>query len=280
MAVSFHPLSDVLGLEVRGIDLGQPLDDGGIATLRRALAENVILAFPDQHAMTVPQQIAFSRRFGDLDVDSLSTYTHPEYPEIFLVSNVKRDGEYIGARVNPAWHGDGQYLERPTFGSLLHAHEVPDGEGDTRFANMYAAYEALPEPRKRRIAGRRVIHSRVKTFDITFPNWPPLTEAEKATMPDVSHPLVRTHPDTGRKCLYVGGNSAWNIEGMDQDEGQALIREMRDFATQDRFVYQHRWHVGDALMWDNRCSMHLPPQVDALHRRTMFRTTIKGDRPV
>jgi alpha-ketoglutarate-dependent taurine dioxygenase len=126
-----------------------------------------------------------------------------------------------------------------------------------------------------------VVHSRVKTHPILFPSWAPLTEEEKARMPDVLHPLVRTHPETGRKALYVGGNSAWEIEGMPHDEGRALIRELRDFATGERFVYAYAWSVGDVLIWDNRSVMHCPTDFNETgHRRVMYRTTVKGDVPV
>lgn len=280
MSIAFQPLCPVMGSEVTGFDPAVALDDGEMARLRQHWTNDGILVFRSLNDMTVEQQIAFSQRLGELDVDSLSTFTLPGHPEIFVVSNVEEDGKPIGARVSPTWHSDGQYLERPTAGSFLHAKEVPEGHGDTLFANMYAAFDALPEATKRRIAGLRVIHSRVKTYARTFPNWPPLTEAQKATMPDARHPLVRTHPETGRKSLYVGGNSAWSIVGMEHEEAVALIAELRAFATQDRFVYRQRWSVGDAVLWDNRCTMHCPTAFDMRrYRRVMYRTTIKGDAP-
>ncbi len=280
MPIAFRPLSPVMGSEVTGFDPAVALDDGDMAHLRQRWSNDGILVFHGLHDMTVEQQIALSRRLGDLDVDSLSTFTLPGHPEIFVVSNVEVDGKPIGARVSPTWHSDGQYLERPTAGSFLHAKEVPDGHGDTLFANMHAAYSALPEATQRRIAGLRIVHSRVKTYAKSFPNWPPPTEAQKHTMPDVSHPLVRTHPETGRKGLYIGGHSAWSIAGMEHGEASALIAELRDFATQDRFVYRHRWSEGDAVLWDNRCTMHCPTAFDMQrHRRILYRTTIKGDAP-
>ena len=141
------------------------------------------------------------------------------------------DGKFVGARVSRSWHSDGQYLAAPTKASILHAREVPPDGGDTLFVDMAAVLDALPAATRRRIAGLKVVHSRVKTHAILFPSWAPLTEEEKARMPDAVHPLVRTHPETGRQALYVGGNSAWEIEGMAHDEGRALIGELRDFAT-------------------------------------------------
>ena len=280
MALSFVPLSPALGSEALGAELADPLEDSALDAIRRRWWADGILLFRRQIRLTVARQIAFSRRLGDLDTDSLSTFTLAGYPEIFIVSNVEEDGKPIGARVTPAWHSDGQYLERPTAGSLLHAQEVPADKGDTLFANMYAAWDALPAATKDRVAGLRIVHSRVKTHRESFPNWPPLTDAQKATMPDVSHPLVRTHPESGRKALYVGGKSAWSITGMELAEARALIAELRDFATQPRFVYAHRWSVGDAVLWDNRCTMHCPTPLDPQgNRRTLYRTTIKGDIP-
>ena len=280
MNVEFQPLTDKIGARVVGIDLSGPMDDATFARIRASWLEHAILLFPAQTAMTVDQHIAFSRRFGELDTASLARNSLPGHPEIYVVSNVTKRGKPIGARVSRSWHSDGQYLERPTAGSMLHAREVPPEGGDTLFANMYAAYAALAETTRARIEGLRVVHSRVETHPILFPSWAPLTEEEKAAMPDVAHPLVRTHPETGRKAIYVGGNSAWEIEGMPHEEGRALIEEMRDFATQDRFVHAHKWSAGDAILWDNRAAMHRPTDFDEeRHRRVMYRTTIKGDAP-
>jgi alpha-ketoglutarate-dependent taurine dioxygenase len=280
VSLTFIPLSLAMGCEVKGFDPAVALDDAELERLVEHWTNDGILLFRGLAGMTVGQQIAFSRRLGELDVDSLSAFTVPDHPEIFVVSNVVEEGRALGVRVSPSWHSDGQYLERPTAGSFLHAKEVPNGHGDTLFANMYAAHAALSAPMKRRIAELRVIHSRVKTHAITFPNWPPLTDEQKTTMLDVEHPLVRTHPITGRKALYVGGNSAWSIVGMTGEEAASLIAELRAFATEERFVYRHRWTAGDAILWDNRCTMHCPTSFDMeRHRRIMYRTTIKGDVP-
>jgi alpha-ketoglutarate-dependent taurine dioxygenase len=164
---------------------------------------------------------------------------------------------------------------------LLYAREVPPEGGDTLFTNMYAAYEALPEEKKKRIDGLRVLHSRVKAYPLSYPERAPMTEEEKARVPDVTHLLVRTHPEAGRKALFVGGNVAWEIVGLPLAEGQALIRELREFAIQERFVYRHHWKLGDAILWDNRSTMHCATAFDEeRYRRVMHRTTVEGDEPI
>ena len=279
-SIEVVPASPVLGARILGIDLTRPLSDAVLAEIQAAWREYLVLVFPDQRSMTVDDQIVFSKRLGPLDSSSLAKKTLPGHPQIFVIGNAKRDGQEIGARVASTWHSDGQYLDKPTKAAFLHSQIVPPVGGDTQFANMYMAYDALPEETRQRIDGLKVVHSRVKTYPVLFPNWPPLTEDEKATMPDVVHPLVRTHPDTCRKCLYVGGNSGYAIEGMELEEGRVLLKELRTFATQDRFVYIHKWTLGEALLWDNRCTMHCPPDYDhTKYERLMYRATIMGDRP-
>lgn len=280
MQVQFQPLDEKIGARVLGVDLCKPVDDTVFEKIYAAWLEFVVLAFPSQAALPVEWLIAFSRRFGELDADSLARNSLAGHGEIFVVSNVTEEGRFVGARVSRSWHSDGQYLEVPTKASMLHAREIPPAGGDTLFVNMYAVYDAFPEATKRRIDSLKVVHSRVKTHPILFPSWPPLTDAEKGRMPDAVHPLVRRHPETGRKALYVGGNSAWEIEGMPHDEGRALIEELRDFATDERFVYAYQWSDGDAVLWDNRCAMHCPTAFDdEKYRRVMYRTTVRGDTP-
>ena len=281
MVIDIQPLSEKIGARATGVDLSRPLENATFKRLHAAWLDAAVLAIPTQNAMLVDDHIAFSRRFGTLDTDSLARNSLAGHPEIFVVSNVTEGEKFVGARVSRSWHSDGQYLTEPTKASIMHAREVPPAGGDTLFVNMTAVLDALPQATQQRIAGLRVVHSRVKTHPILFPSWAPLTEEEKARMPDVLHPLVRTHPETGRKALYVGGNSAWEIEGMPHDEGRALIRELRDFATGERFVYAYAWSVGDVLIWDNRSVMHCPTDFNETgHRRVMYRTTVKGDVPV
>ena len=281
MNLRVRPLSNAIGAAVEGVDLSRPLDDATVTQIRAAWLQHLILLFPGQQTMTPAQQVAFSRRLGSLVIHGLTRYALPGQPEVYVVSNVEADGKPIGAaRSGRSWHTDMSYIANAPAGSMLCAREVPTAEGDTLFANMYAAFDALPAAMKARMDGRSVLHSRVKPYPEWFPERPPLSAAEKAALPDVVHPLVRTHPESGRQCLYLGGRPAWEVLGLPLDEGRALIAELVDFATQARFVYRHRWAVGDVILWDNRCAMHLATPFDEDNeRRIMHRTTITGDRP-
>lgn len=281
MSVEFRPLKDTIGAEAVGVDLGRPLDDASFGAIREAWHARAVLLFRDQQNLTPEQHLQFSRRFGTLEIFTLRQFTHKNFPELFVISNLNDDeGKPIGAQVSPIWHSDSQFLEVPSMGSLLLAKEVPGVGADTLFASMYSIYDALPEATKRRIDGMRVSHSRIRAYPLTYPNRPPLTEEEKARTPDVVHPLVRTHPATGRKALYIGQSTAPEIVGLAKAESDRLVDELIAFATEDRFVYRHKWRVGDLVLWDNRSSIHCATPYDVVkERRLMYRTTICGDRP-
>ena len=281
MPVRFRKVSDAIGAEILDVDLSQPMSDVTFREIQQVWFDHNILLFRDQTRLAPGHQIEFTRRLGTLETHTLPQYSHPDHPEIFIVSNVKKAGKNIGApRSGRNWHSDGQYLKKPNDGSFLVAKEVPPEEGDTMFANMYAAYEALPPARRKEIEELKVVISRIKAYPTSYPTRPPLTDDEKARVPDVIHPLVRTHPATGRKALYVGGDVAWEIVGMPHDEGRALIKELRDYATSDPFIYRHHWREGDGILWDNRCTMHCATSFDEeRYRRVMFRTTLTGSVP-
>jgi taurine dioxygenase/putative 2-oxoglutarate oxygenase len=230
--------------------------------------------------MTPAQHVAFTRRFGTPHVMTPLQYNHPDHPEIFVVSNVEMGGRALGMRrVGMGWHTDGEDKALPNAGSLLYAREVPPEGGDTLFANMFAAHDALPADLRRRIAGRRACYSRVRLHAVHYPHLDPLTDAQKAERPDVWHPLVRTHPRTGRKALYIG-RWACEVEGLPEHEGRELIAELQTFAAEPRFVYRHQWRLHDALLWDNRSTLHCATPFDETrYRRLMHRTTLEGDSP-
>jgi len=280
MSIDVRPLAPKIGADVLGVDLAAPISDDDFERLYQAWLEHTILLFRGQR-MTPAQQVAFTRRFGELEHHTLPEYTLPEQPEVFVLSNVVEEGRPVGAQKSGRhWHSDSQFLEAPSKGSLLYARKVPPERGETLFANMYAAYEALPETTRRRIEGRRILVSRVKAWPISYPERPPLNEEQKAKLPDVVHPLVRTHPETGRRSLFIGGNVVWEILDMAFEEGRALLQELRAFATRPEFVYAHHWQVGDAILWDNRCTLHCATPFDETrYERLMHRTTIAGDVP-
>ena len=273
-----------LGAEI-GFDLSGPIDDAAFAQIERAFHDNIVVFFRGQH-LREERHIDFSRRFGQLEIHIVKKYLLPGHPEILLISNVRdAAGEHIGlADAGFTWHSDVSYRRRPSRCSLLYAKEVPQRDGaplgDTVFANCIAAYEALPEAMKRQLAGKKAIHRYAMRRRIENSPRPKLTAAQLAETPDVSHPIVRTHPFTGRKALYVTAGECIGIEGMPEDEALQLIEELDAHCVRPEFCYRHRWRVGDLVMWDNASAMHLAICDYALpDRRLMHRTTVIGSEP-
>jgi taurine dioxygenase len=284
MAISVRKCDAACGAEIV-FDLARPIDDVAFAEIEQAFHDNIVVFFRDQH-LSSQQQIEFSRRFGELEIHIVKKYLLPDYPEILLVSNVRNDaGENIGlADAGFTWHSDVSYRRLPSRCSLLYAKEVPrrDGTplGDTVFANTIAAYEALPEAMKRRLAGLKAVHRYSMRRRVENSPRPKLTAAQIAETPDIAHPIVRTHPYTGRKALYVTAGECIGIEGMPQDEALDLIDELDAHCVRPEFCYRHRWQVADLLMWDNASAMHLAICDYALpERRLMHRTTVIGSQP-
>jgi taurine dioxygenase len=266
-------------------DLAQDIDDTRFREIERAFHDNIVVVFRGQN-LSNERQIEFSRRFGELETHIVKRYLLPGYPEILLISNIRdAGGEHIGlADAGFTWHTDTSYRRRPSRCSILYAKEVPqrDGRplGDTVFSNTIAAYEALPETMKKRLAGLRAIHRYAARRRVADSPRPKLTKAQIEETPDIAHPIVRTHPYTGRKSLYVTAGECVGIEGMPEDEAVDLIAELDTHCTRPEFLYRHKWQVGDLLMWDNTSSMHLAICDYALpERRLMHRTTVIGTVP-
>lgn len=283
MNIEVRPFAGALGAEVTGADLARFEDDAQFACIEQALLAHSVLAIREQH-ITPEQHIAFSRRFGELDIHVLEQYLLPGHPEILLISNKQVSGKAIGLQdAGNEWHTDISYREQPALGSLLYALEIPPQGGDTLFASLYAAYDALTDNMKARIAPLRGVHTyrqyHERSKQKALGTRSSMTAEQVARVPDVSHPLVRTHPRTGRKALYVSPGLTVGIEGMDEAEGQALLAQLSDHATAPAFVYCHKWRLHDVLFWDNRCTIHLATGYDRGYTRHMHRTTIKGDRP-
>jgi alpha-ketoglutarate-dependent taurine dioxygenase len=271
-----------LGAEVVGLDLARPLSEATFAAVRQAfLASEGVLVLRDQR-ISPEQHIQFSRRFGPLMVHVLRQFLYPGHPEILLVSNVIENGKPVGlGDAGRYWHSDLSYVAEPSLGSLLHAQEIPPEGGDTSFANLYAAYEALPEDVKRRIDGKRAVHSYENIYERLQGSAfrPPLTAAQKAEVQAVTHPVVRTHPETGRKALFVSEGFTARILDMPEDESDATLKFLFAHSTEPRFVYRHRWQDHDLVLWDNRCAIHFAHGCPPHLRRHMHRTTVKGDVP-
>jgi taurine dioxygenase len=272
-----------MGAEIVGLDLSRPLDDATFAAVRQAFLDSEgVLILRDQR-ITPEQHIDFSRRFGPLAIHVLRQFLLEGHPEILLVSNVIENGKPIGlGDAGRYWHSDLSYVAEPSLGSLLHAREIPSEGGDTSFANLSAAYDALPAEMKRRIDGRRAVHSYRKSYDLLekTSSWrPKLSEAQREEVQEVVHPVVRTHPDTGRKALFVNEGFTSRIVDLAQQESDEILNFLFAHSTKPRFIYRHTWQEHDLVFWDNRCAVHLahgcPPEL----RRHMHRTTVKGDVP-
>ncbi len=281
MGLSVRPMSETFAAEIEGVDLTAPLSGAAFARIRDAFHRYGVLVFRGQ-ALSAEQHIAFSRRFGELEIHVLKQYLLPGHDEILVLSNVT-DGRHPKGVVNAGrfWHSDLSYMERPSLGSLLYAVSVPPQGGDTLYADLCAAYQALPGETKRRIAGLKAVHRYAQRYNTLKVGGKrvDLTEEQLARVPEVAQPLVRTHPDTGRKVLYMSNGFMFAIAGMSEEEGGALLQELSAHATRPEFVYRHAWQADDLVLWDNRCTMHCATPFDESHARIMHRTTIGGDRP-
>ena len=275
-ALSVRPLSGALGAEVDGVDLSAPMADALFGEVRRAFHDYLVLVFPGQ-CLSPAAQVAFTRRFGPVVPHPLKSRRGlADHSEVLVLEN--RPGQ-PGAR-NDFWHSDISFAERPPLGSVLHALEVPEGYGDTMFCNMYNAYTGLSEGLRRLLDGRRALHGAaalVRRNAAAGTDAQPILEVPAL----VDHPVVRTHPETGRKALYVNPYFTERFADMTVLESRPLLDYLCAEAVRPENVYRHRWRAGDVLMWDNRCTMHYAiSDYDASMVRLMHRTTAAGDKPV
>jgi alpha-ketoglutarate-dependent taurine dioxygenase len=280
-------LNPALGAEVRGVDMSKPMDPATFKELHDAWMQYLVIVFPEQH-VTDEQHVAFTRNFGEPEIFHQSIIKSKRVREIFRVSNVDDDGKLMPPdhptvrQLSAAqyWHTDSSYRTIPCTGALLHGVEVSRTGGETEFTNMYLVYEALPEKLKRQVEGRKARHDFDYLSRYTGQTLKPMTPEERAAVPPVWQPMVRIHPVTRRKSLYISPIYNDEVEGMSPEAGKQLIAELAEFAGRPQFVYRHRWEPDDVLMWDNRCTMHQVTAFDPRERRVMHRTTVVGDAPV
>ena len=281
--MQISPSQNVIGAEITDVDLGQNLSAAEFDRIEDAFNRHSVVCFPQQQ-LDEPQLVAFARRFGEVEKIFLTHYAHPKYPEIMFVSNIKKDGRDIGhADAGSVWHTDMSYTARPPRATLLYALEVPMENGvalgDTQFSSAADAYDSLSDTMKQKIAGLRAIHQVAGRRARTGTGQQ--DQALRREQPAVVHPVARTHPYTGRKCLYVSKGECEGIEGMPTDEALKLIDELAERTVEPRFRHTHHWRVRDVLMWDNCAVQHLAsfdykwPQ----HRRLMHRVTVGGSAP-
>jgi taurine dioxygenase len=280
---AIHPFTGApLGAEVVGLDLSLPLGTADIARLHRAHLDYHVLVFRDQH-ITPAQQVDFSRHFGALQIHVLRNFQLPGQPEVLVISNIQQDGKPVGlGDAGHFWHSDLSYKETPSLGSMLHAQELPAEGGDTLFANQHAAWDALPDELKREVEGLQAEHWYLARYDELRqrnPYRPQLTQAQIDEVRPVSHPVVRTHPETGRRALFVSEHFTTRILGVSAQRSRELLDLLFDYGTRAEHVYRHQWQPHDMVFWDNRSLMHLAAGCPDHLRRKLYRTTIEGDVP-
>jgi taurine dioxygenase len=271
-----------LGAEILGLDLNRPLSQRDFQRIHTAHLEHHLLVFRDQR-ITPQQQVDFSRRFGALQIHVLRNFQLPSNPEVLIISNIIEDGKPIGlGDAGHFWHSDLSYKETPSLGSMLHAQELPAEGGDTLFANMHLAWDTLPAALRNAVQGLRAEHSYLAQYEELRrrnPYRPPLTQAQIDEVRPVLHPVVRTHPETGRRALFVSEHFTTRIIGIPEGESRALLDELFAHSVKPEHIYRHRWAPHDMVFWDNRSLMHLAGGTPDHLRRKLYRTTIEGDTP-
>jgi taurine dioxygenase len=282
MTLAVKPLSPALGAEIEGLDLREDLPAATAAAIIEAWHENLVLLFRDQ-SLSEDDQIRFARHFGELQkrtrpAEAINEAGRTKYPQLtMLVSNIRENGKLIGSLPDGEmhFHSDQCYIEKPATGTFLYAIEVPSAGGDTLFLNMYKAYEALPAELKARVDGRQALNAYLYDSTTRAVNG---AKVDFSAHPHYVQPMVRTHPATGRKALYVNRLMTFTVEGMAEEEGSALLNRLFDHIEQERFIYAHHWRPGDLVLWDNRCTLHARTDFSDKERRLLRRYVVMGDR--
>ncbi len=269
-----RPLTPAIGAEIVGLDLRQRLDEVLFSRIIDTWHQHCVLLFRDQK-LNEEEQVEFAERFGPLARIHTGQFA-TRNPAVMLISNIREDGKPIGALPDGEmhFHSDQCYQEKPATGSMLYAIEIPSKGGDTLFANAYLAYEALPDSIKQRIDGKKALNAYDYDSASTKRGGDVANDA-----PQYVHPVVRTHPATRRKALYVNRLMTQRIEGLPADESEELLNFLFDHQERPEFVYGHVWRPGDLLLWDNRCALHARTDFDAGERRLLRRVTILGEKP-
>jgi taurine dioxygenase len=273
-----RPFDAGFGTEIMGVNV-RNLDQPGFRLIEDAFNRHGVIVLRGQR-LVAQEFHSFVERFGELETHTLLQYTLPDDEKIYVLANIEENARQIGAHNEGiGWHTDLSYKEKPVMATALYGVICPPVGADTLFADMTAAYEALPDARKRELDGLKIHHS-YHRFMASREDRAPLTEEQKAKTPDVYHPLVRTHPATGRQSLYIGTGTVFGIVGMPDAEAKALVDDLVEYATQDCFVHRHVWREGDIVMWDNRRTFHTGTLFDdTKYKRLIYRMMVKGDTP-
>jgi taurine dioxygenase len=275
-----RPLSDVLGAEIIGLKLADAVSPEIFPSVYQAFLKHQLILFRDED-LPPETQVRFAQAFGEVQIHVLNQYHGYGHPEIYLLTNLDKNGNPSGSHPDKGtmhWHTDGSWRDRTGLATMMYAEIVPASGGETHFCDMYAAVDWLGDAWRERLKGMKAIHN--QDFSRTRRHGEDLlTEEQKAKVPPVAHPILRTHPETGRLTIFLGDH-AESIEGMDYDKGRALIEELNTAATPDHLVYRHHWEPGQCVVWDNRSLLHRATNYDtANQKRVMRRCTIMGDRP-
>jgi len=274
-----RPLTPSFGAEIEGVNLATALSDALFKEIYEAFLQYQVLVFRDQD-FPPERQLEFGRHFGEPQVHVLNQFHDSHHPELYLLSNLDKDGKPDGKHPDPGtlyWHTDGSWTQRRTIATMLYSLEVPRQGGETQLADMYRAYDALMDDMKTRLGSLKAVHH--LNFHKQRRDPTPLTAEQVRNAPPVEHTVVRTHPETGQPTIYLGDMAEF-IVGMDDEEGRALIEELNEFITREEFVYAHNWSPRELVVWDNRCTLHRSTPYDTgRERRVMRRLTILDKPP-
>ena len=279
--IDVRPLTPKLGAAIADVRLSDEMSDDVFRAIYRAFLRYQVLLFPPQDVPS-GRQVAFARRFGEVQIHVMNQYHADGHPELYRLSNLGPDGKPNGKHPDKgtlAWHTDGSWQRVTGQATIIYGEVMPETGGETHFCDMYGAYERLDLAWKARIANLRAVHN--LDFSRTRRHGEdPMTEEQKRAKPPVDHPIVRTHPETGRKCIYLGDHAEY-IVGMPYEEGRALIEKLNPLAVHPDLTYEHHWTAGELLLWDNRCVMHRATDYDpATQGRVIRRCTVLGEAPV
>ena len=279
--VAAHPLTPKLGARISGVDLTRDLSDAVFREIYQAFLRYQVLLFPPAD-LPPGRQVALARRFGEVQVHVMNQYHADGYPELYRLSNLDARGRPNGRHPDKGtleWHTDGSWSRITGQATIIYGEVMPEAGGDTHFCDMYEAYDRLDPAWKARIASLRAVHN--LDFSRTRRHGEdPMTDEQRRAKPPVDHPIVRTHAETGRKCIYLGDH-AESIVGMPYEEGRALIEELNRLAVHPDLTYEHHWQAGELIVWDNRCVMHRATSYDpATQGRVIRRCTVLGEVPV
>ena len=275
-----RPLTPKLGAEIRGLRLADGVDDATFAAIYEAFLRHEVLLFEPQE-LPPAAHVAFGRRFGEVQVHVMNQYHSDGFPELYRLSNLDAKGQPSGKHPDKgtmSWHTDGSWSRVTGQATIIYGEQVPAVGGQTHFADMYGAYERLDDAWKQRLHGLRAVHNLDFSRNRRHAE-DPMSEEQKKAKPPVDHPIVRTHPETGRKCIYLGDH-AESIVGMPYEEGRALIDELNQMIIHPDLCYEHRWTAGQLILWDNRCTLHRATAFDLEREaRVVRRCTVLGDVP-